>query len=1771
MGKANNNDSIRRLKSDRKQVVSQLERFNTFIRSCDQLTNQIIIKERLSKCEHLWEDFNKIQIELEYLEDTPEAISERESFEHKYFETICMFKELLNESNNSSNNLNSNNYSQGNIGSVSNAVKLPPLDLPQFDGNYENWSCFFDTFVALIHSNNNLGKVQKFYYLQSCLKGEATQAISSIQVTDLNYEIAFKILCERYENKRLIIQSHLRSLFDMPSINKTCHSELRKYLDTIQKNIRALKGLNEPVDYWDTILVFLLNLKLDLNSKKEWEMFSLKNNATSFNDFMNFLTERCQVLESVEASKTVVVKPPDKPQIKPPMLRSRAYLAGANAQCSFCNNGEHSIWNCPKFLSVSEQQRVNEVKKLRLCLNCLKPNHLSYQCTWGGCKKCSKPHHTLLHINFTRDLSKEARVEKKNDDNARDNASNNKSGSENKTHAHVTTTREAIPLDSSVSNANLSNSSENNVYKSVNTHTIDRISGGEVLLSTVRILVSDKNGKFHEVRALLDSGSQSNFITNDLVNSLGLNVNEINMSISGINNSITKSTKFVELTIQSKYCSFSANLQFFVLTKIASNLPTFTISKEALKIPSNIFLADSTFNIPGSIDILLGANVFFEILCSGQIRTEKEMPIMQKTRLGWVISGCVPRNVSNETKNATNSDQTLCNFTSNNDLQNQMEKFWIVDEVQPVKILKREENECEELFVRTTKHGSDGKFIVELPTAEGIEKIGESKEMAIRRFHKLERKLELNKEMKKEYVEFMQEYEALGHMSLVPSIEIEINDRPTYYLPHHPVIKNSSTTTKLRVVFDASARTNMGISLNDKLKSGPVIQDELFSILLRFRQHNIVLGADIAKMYRQVWIKEEQRDLQRIVWRINSDDELKHYRLNTVTYGTTPASFLAIRSLHMAANEEQNNYPRASEEIRRNFYVDDLLTGAESIDEAIKLKTQISEVLKKSGFVLRKWVSNKKEVLNQEEYDVDIKHYIVEETITKTLGIAWNIQNDSLQYTVEVPNNNFKPTKRNILSIISKVFDPLGLIGPIIVKAKILMQNLWSKKLEWDEQLPPELIEMWSQFYNDLPGLNNFNIPRHAFCNDPFIVELHGFCDSSEKAYGACIYVRSISVSGCINTYLLCAKSRVAPIKTLTIAKLELCGALLLSRLMVKTLQSLNINIKKIQYWTDAKIVLAWLQAEPATWNVFVAHRVAEVQQITNIDNWNHVIGSENPADLLSRGCSPSIMIDSNLWWKGPSWLCQENQEWTANKINLDDLENLPERRVVRQVFANLSEQDIFEKYSTFTRLQRVVAYILRFYNNTFFPQNKISEKTLSVVELDQSLFCLVRMSQIVSFSDEIHCLKSKKPIAKNSKLLELNPFLDQNEVLRVGGRLKKAEIPFSQKHPMILDKGHKLSEIIIKNEHKRNLHMGPQNLLSNIRTRFWILGGINTIKGVLKACTICFRVKPRGLNILMGELPEQRITPAKPFYNTGVDYGGPFTIKTSNLRNAKVIKAYLCLFICFVTKAVHLEVVSDLSTPSFLNALKRFIARRGRCQNIFSDCGTNFVGAKNEMSEFLTLVNNTDFNNKVAECLAHDGIKWNFIPARSPHFGGLWESHIKIAKNYLRKIIGNASLTFEELSTVFCQIEACMNSRPLSPLSNNVSDLSPLTPGHFLVGEALITLPESDVRDLKCTRLSRYQHLKFIVQTFWDRWNREYLCGLHRRDKWKYQKDSNVKVGNLVVLKDENLPPLKWAMGRIEKVYPGSDNIVRVVLVKTANGLVKRAVSKVCVLPVDE
>lgn len=1688
------------LKNQRKALKSKLTRFCHFL---DVETNQSDITQislRLESLGDIVDSFGDIQLKIEAL--TSESSDDLADFENLYYHEITRARNFIKAADNRSITINASNTPS--TSSSTRSIRLPKIELATFDGSYDKWLDFHDSFKNVIDSEKSLSNVDKLHYLRSCLKDEAASVVKALESTDENYAVAWNLLKERFDNRRLIIQTHVRTLMELPTLNKESPTDLRKLLDRVKTHMRALKSLEEKVDSWDTLLIYVITLKLDRVTHKEWEKSLTRVSMPSMVQFLDFLEQRCQILQATAFN---IMASNNKFQSSSQVKRQAFVSSGKVVSCLLCKEAHH-IYACDKFRAMTASEKYKVIRAHNACINCLKTGHYSSDCKSQGCKRCNKKHNSLLHYD-------------------------------RQDHAEVTTNKDITEASST------------------SVKVLNAVVTTEVLLSTALVDVETASGKKVRARVLLDSGSQSNFMTKDFAKLLGIQFQSIKLPVEGLNQIETIINEALETRVYSKHTSYNMTLRFLILPHICNYVPSQRIDKRQLNIPANIKLADPEFHNPGKIDALLGAEIFYDLLCIGQIQLAGQGARITKTKLGWIISGKIG-------EEPRKSKLNKC-FLSLDTLHKSVNRFWELEEIAEKRLVSEEEFLVEEHYKQTTRRDKHtGRYIVRLPFNENISKLGNSFHLAYRRFLALERRLSREPEVREQYNQFMKEYLELGHMKEVSEAEEDVG----YFMPHHAVIKETSQTTKLRVVFDASARTHTGLSLNNCLMNGPIIQQDIFSIVVRFRTHQYVIIADVEKMFRQISMDTQDAPYQRLLHREHENDKLKIFQATTVTYGTTPAPFLAIRTLFQLADDEEANFPLASKIIKRDFYVDDLLSGADTIKETIKLRNDLLTVTARGGFTLRKWQSNSEKVIESgpsEKVNADL---LMKTEVQKTLGVQWDSNSDTFTHQVK-PWENSKVTKRKILSHIAQLYDPIGLLGPVIVQAKLLMQRLWQCEVTWDESVPADIFTSWINIRNQLGILEKIQFDRRVIIQDCKTIEIHGFSDASEKAYGACLYVRSVSSKNETLTALLCSKNRVAPLKTISLPKLELCAALLLARLLKATLFALDRQIDNVFLWSDSTITLQWIQTQPYLLKTFVANRVAEIRNLTRVECWRHVPTYDNPADFLSRGQLPSEFMANQTWKTGPGWLIREANHWPTREFKKVPLTEMKSTLALNAITKHNQFSKLLSNYSSFTKLQRVWAYCLRFTQNLKNRDTKITGP-LQTHELKQSLTSIVKLVQQEAFQADIRSLVNSKQVRSTSSLKALNPFIDKEGLIRVGGRLSNSKLGYCEKHPLILPKNHHVTNLIIKLIHLKHFHSGTQATLYAIREKFWPIAGRNSVKRVINQCIQCCRAKPYEYSYIMGDLPRDRVTPTRPFLNTGIDYCGPFFVKERKFRNRNKLKVYAAVFVCFSTKACHIELVTDLTTSAFLAALRRFFARRGKSANIYSDNATNFVGANRELKILQNFIQSKSHNHRLTEVLANDNITWHFLPPRSPHFGGLWEAAVKSFKRLFSHTIGDTLFTYEELYTYTTEIEAILNSRPITPISSDPNDLNALCPSHFLIGDSLMSVPEQDITDTKVNRLSTWQHIQYVKQHFWKRWSKEYLNNLNVRSKWHQQKADNIKIGTMVILKQNDVKPLHWPLGRIVSVHPGADGIVRAVTVKTITGVYDRSVKSVAPLPIN-
>lgn len=1670
----------------------------------------------------------------------------------------------------------------------SHDIKVPRLNIHSFSGgddDYKKWPPFYNMYKVSVHDNENISTVHKFQLLNTFVKGEAFDLISHLLVTEENYQIAWDKLCARYNKQQHIANSYIKQFLNVPNVTSINNKTLRHFTDLADEMLRGLDALGNEFQTRDPWLIFILLSKLDDDTKQKWADISSENNNNTIVQFIDFLNKRCNAIESCQIHS--------KSSSSKPKSSTKAFVTNTSSKslkCPNCNES-HLLFKCIKFISLDNDARRKLVADLNLCFNCLKPNHTTIKCfSHGVCQMCKRKHHTLLHQSHA------GPPQANNISNPSAHVSINSTTLE-QNQINDANINHTIPQNiNAIQPSTQTQNSSNSISNQGSTQCFLSEKNGQCLLPTVQAYAQDSSGRFQMVRALLDSASMCSFVTENCVQKLGLQRTHACLSISGLSCQKAGTTRGqVEIELYSRHDKSSPiTLDALIMNKITTNLPQLSFDISSWSNLKGLSLADPTFNKSTKIDILIGVQQFYKIQCPEPIIHITSNTIAQKTQFGWVVAGYSSLNeIQTSLPTVTRDD--------NDDLHELLHNFWKLEEVPNTTFKTLDETFAEIHYNQNTVLLEDGKYCVKLPFKLNHTRLGNSKSAALRRLYSMEHKFKRNPEYQADYAEFMREYMRLEHMEEVPFCEIDEPAETSFYLPHHAVIRESSTSTRTRVVFDGSCKTTSGVSLNDCLVVGPTIQRSLATILLNFRTYKVAFASDIQKMYRQIWVAPEDRNYQRIFWRENITDPVKTFRLKTVTYGTTSAPFLAIKTLMKIAEDDQNMSSDTKLRVKNDFYVDDLLSGCQSLEHAINVKNELVSALESHGMPLRKWISNNTGFLEslpsqhvQTHTNLELNDQC-EMPSVKTLGLNWNPNSDEFFFNVNVSEQQCS-TKRQISSLAAKLFDPLGWVSPATVSIKIFLQALWIKKFGWDDELTDVILNEWNKLYQQLFMLSKVRLPRclNLFDGVQNHIQVHGFSDASESAYGAAIYIR-VSRSNEVKTVnLATSKSKVAPLKQVSLARLELCAALLLSNLMqwvLNVLNQANCNNVQIFGWTDSTIVLSWLSEFPRKWCNFVANRTSKIIEILPRHNWRHVKSDSNPADIVSRGINPTDLVENQLWWHGPKWLMQAEKDWPEEiplaKVSNSQLEMKSNTKLTLHTNTHTNIhffKTLFEKFSSLQKIlksicffDRFLLYLRKFESFTPF----ISFKNLQTAENH-----CIRWAQNESFSDDKRALLAERRrlsqitdmsnsiragncLSPKSKLISFTPFLDEDNIIRIGGRLNNAEIPFSAKHPILLPSNHIFSIRLVEQYHERYLHTGTATLISIIRQKFWIIGVRSLVKKVARKCLKCIKIKARTTTQLMGQLPIERLTPSRPFLHTGVDYAGPLQIRATTGRGRiQVSKGYIAIFICYTSKALHLELVSSMTTEAFIATMKRFTSRRGTPAVVHCDNGSNFVGAEKDLRksqhQFIQFYN----NKQLIDFASEKQMEFKFNPPSGPHFGALWESNIKSVKTHLKRITGNSLLTFEEITTLLVQIEGLLNSRPMFAISDDVNDLNFLTPSHFLIGTNLTALPEPNYEHLKESYLSRWQNIQKRIQGFWKIWSKEYITSLQQKPKWQHVSN-NMQIGDLVLIQEDNMPSSRWAMGRVIKLHPGKDGLVRVVTLKTQGGELDRPIVKLVKLTI--
>jgi hypothetical protein len=1285
----------------------------------------------------------------------------------------------------------------------------------------------------------------------------------------------------------------------------------------------------------------------------------------------------------------------------------------------------------------------------------------------------------------------------------------------------------------------------------------------------VKIYLKGKPEDSLKAYAILDDQSNKTLAKPELFNHFNINEPKIEYSITSCTGSIISSGRTSNSLVVESFdgktnyelpqviecCNIPGNKEEIPTPEIGLN---FSHLKD---ISSKLYELQSD----AEIQLLIGRDLIDAHQVCEQIIGNPKTPFAQRLSLGWVIVGelCLGNSHVNDELNVKRTyilqdgRHSICppcpynlKIETADDRENIGADVFKRDKHDNSIGLSIEDKKFLDMMSRDMKRNEAGNWTAPLPFKDKYKEMNfrSNRESVLRRTRSMVEGLKYNLEKQEHFLRFMEELFKNGHAERAPASE-----RKKWYLPlfgvYHPKKPN-----KIRVVFDSSAKEE-GISLNEMMMTGPDLTNSLLGILLRFRKYEVAVVADIQQMFYCFYVDENDRDFLRFFWHDNNDPrrELVEYRMCVHVFGNGPSPAIATYGLRKAALETVDEYGEdVCTFVNKNFYVDDGIVSTRSPEETVSLIKRTQSALEKGGNLrLHKIMSNYREVLKCfQPSDLALGNVALGESKMdfgdqRVLGITWNVEEDCFQFSV---SQEIKPlTKRGLLSVVNGVYDPIGFAAPVLLQGRLFLQDL---RGGWDDLLSPEVCKSYCKWRDSLVHLEEIRVPRPYMSGVSGNVEheVHIFSDASKDAIGAVAYLRTKDLAyGKVHISYIMGKSKVAPKHGHTIPRLELCAAVLAVEIGEFTQEHLDLQIKKFKYHTDSQVVLGYITNETRRFFVYVENRVSRIRSKTQPEQWCYVATDSNPADQATRPLS-ATKLQNSMWLNGPEFLLNDLECDTVTFPLIDPNED---REIRQEIIVDKLESKVqvmkplverFTKFSTWSSLVRA----LKVLKTSARKKSDIGCEDVTIREVEDFIIGIVQKRE---FDADIEQIQQKGCVKSSSSIVKLDPYIEDG-LLRVGGRIRNSHMSHEEKMPIIIPKRSYVANLLVKHFHEKVYHQGRHFTEGEIRKHgYWVIGVKKIVTSILKSCVTCRRVRYPCETQKMGNLPEERLTSNPPFTYVGVDMFGPFHVVTRKTRGgAANNKRWVAMFTCLSSRAVHMEVVEEMSSSSFINALRRFVAIRGPVKLFRSDRGTNFVASCKELQ-----MNAINVEDKVMiNHLEAEGTCWKFNPPHSSHMGGVWERMIGITRKIVNCILTDNKykrLTHEVLCTLMYEISAIINGRPLVPVSSDVDQPLILSPSMLLNYKQ--NTGEKSFENLTLSEIykSQWKFVQKMAETFWTRWRKEYLQTLQSRTKW-FTKRRNIKVNDIVLMK-ENCERNVWPMGIVTKVFPSGDGLVRKVQVR--------------------
>ena len=1581
--------------------------------------------------------------------------------------------------------------------SASCGFKMEKPKMPKFAGDVREYTIFRADFKHAIESRYS--KRDSITFLRACLQGKPVELIKGI---GSDYDAAWEYLDSIYGDPRFVSDTITQDIVKFRSLQNGEDARFCDLVHLVRRSYNTLRDVGVPNDMDNSHMLSVIEQKMGADDRKVWSRdLERECKKTTLKTLIDWMTvEMKSRMRATAPLRTGSSNPRSVHHVRGDIGKKGI---ATRVKCWFCRNSSHWTDQCQSFGALTVDERIKLAKENHVCFACLKPAGRDHgiencsrrrKCTkmYQG-KECTHYHHPLLHRNTPDRISV----------------------------ASFSSTHEAI-------------------------------------LPVVTVKIHGQNGLQKSSNALLDSGAQVSLIRESTAAQLGLQGKDTSVTITKVGGEEeTIKTKVYKVPVSSIDRTEIVSIKAIGIPCISEDVSPVQLKPiaELLGIKSERLRRGK-----GPVDILIGID--HAQMHIGETKQSGKL-VARNTPLGWVVFG----------GSSDDSEPISAIYHVSFAAPVELSQFWRTEtmgvEVKPCvcgadKLTQIEREEAEIISNSCVKVGQ--QWMVPYPWKKDPTLLPNNRPLAMKRLESTEKRLQKDKGKAMAYDNQMQEMEKMKFSRKLSKKEVDSYTGPVHYIPHHAVIRPEKKSTPVRIVFNSSS-VYQGHALNDYWLKGPDLLNSLFGVILRFRERPVAVIGDISKMYHRVLIPERDQHVHRFLWRnMQTEREPDVYVKTVLTFGDKPAPAMAHIALRKTAEENKDDFPEAAETITKNSYMDDICDSVDDVESAKKLTGNIDNILSKGGFSVKEWTSNEDLArgLNRDDSEETVLQVDGEEDEGKVLGVVWKHKTDELRFKVRedmlVPGENLSCdqdtlNKRKIMSKVARIYDPIGLASALIIRAKIGLQNLWQTGADWDDKLPSEVQEHWKALFQEITKLNKVSFQRSLLTvgasEEPMLCV---FSDASEEAFGACAYIRQRGEDK-YKVNLIAAKSRVAPLKRLSVPRLELQAGVLASRLAKTIQEESRIKFGDVVFFTDSMIVLAWIHSQSRSFKPFVSARVGEIQNNSDPKRWRHIPGELNVADDVSRGIPVEEL--NHRWRNGPEFLRLPESEWPQEVSQVLPKKEDMEYRQVKVVGAvkvtKVGEAIDARRFSNWRKLIRVTAFIRRLAQRIKLKRSgeQLPNGPLTPTELYEAETLWIKGAQ----------QDLQERLAKG-EFDGLSPFLDDKGVIRVGGRVDKAVMTYETRHPALLPYEHAISLLIARHTHQHG-HSGVASTTAKIRTRFWILKATKLVKSVKSKCTFCREMTQRVETQLMADLPALRLLPfTPPFHVSSCDYFGPFKVKIG--RN-KTAKHYGVIFTCLNTRAVHLEMAVDCSTMDLLQVLRRFFSIRGYPKLMLSDNGSQMIGAARELREMVQGFN----KEQLSDLCAERGIEWKFTTPASPHQNGCTEALVKTCKGALKRAIGEQTLTPLELYTCLLEVANLVNQRPIGRVPTDPDDGTYLCPNDVLLGRATSRVPQGPFQVTRNPR-RRVEFVQSIVDSFWKRWSRDVFPSLVPRKKWRVER-RNLQVGDVVTVADQNAVRGKWTMGTIVDVFPGSDGRVRNVNVKTPKGVYSRPITKIAVIyPVE-